>query len=105
MKKREQFAVSLRKQKTNEIIIAKRRRFFDKNHDNPINDAEQYRGYRDFDNRPEEYENRLRDLAPELFNEGLNSTIVSGNFKQIVCYSQLKSKIFLFKTDLSSTKT
>jgi len=69
----------LRKQKTNEIIIAKRRRFFDKNHDNPSNDAEQYRGYRDFDNRPEEYEKRLKDIAPELFNEGLNSTIVSRN--------------------------
>ncbi|CDW81557.1 karyopherin alpha [Stylonychia lemnae] len=67
LKKREQFAVSLRKQKTNDIIVAKRRRCFDKNAESDYKESEQYRGFREFDQKPEEYERRLNDLIPELF--------------------------------------
>lgn len=72
LKKREQFAVSLRKQKTNDIINAKRRKlmggFNDESHKGEENMRE-YRGVKMFEEDPNELSRQLNELCPEILNE------------------------------------
>lgn len=69
MKKREQFAVSLRKQKTNDIIQAKRKRThttFASNQENE--DGTFYRGHPVFEEGNTSLDDMMRLLVPELYS-------------------------------------
>lgn len=82
MKKREQFAVSLRKMKTNELIQAKRKRTqnaMQSSSDNGPNTF--YRGAPEIEDNAEVTDRELKVLVPELFlSHSANLSIVSIQF-------------------------
>ncbi len=64
--------MSLRKQKTSEIINAKRRKLigvYNEEITGPEHVQSQYKGFAQFEKNPEEYERLLKELCPELFGE------------------------------------
>ncbi len=77
MKKREDFAVSLRKKKTQEIINAKRRRLQTTNMEDQPEGS--YKGYAAAENDPTQYENTMRELCPELYEDQAQFTLVNNN--------------------------
>lgn len=71
MKKREEFAVNLRKKKTEDIIKAKRRRLigtYDDDPSGPEHIHDSYKGYAPFDKNEEFYQQKLHELVPQLKN-------------------------------------
>jgi len=68
LKKREEFAVSLRKKKTHEIINAKRRRLVGSYSDDlqgPEHVQACYKGYQKFEQNQDEYNKTLNGLCPQ----------------------------------------
>lgn len=82
LKKREQFAVSLRKMKTNELIQAKRKRTqnaMQGSSDNGPNTF--YRGAPEIEDNAEVTDKELKVLVPELFHpQSVHLSIVSIQF-------------------------
>jgi hypothetical protein len=73
MKKREEFAVSLRKKKTQEIINAKRRRLigvYQEENQGPEHVQGSYKGYTAFEANPQDFNKRLEELCPEVNKMG-----------------------------------
>jgi hypothetical protein len=63
LKKREEFAVNLRKKKTGDIINAKRRRLigvYNEDTSGPEHVQNNYRGYTPFEKNPEEFDRIMK---------------------------------------------
>lgn len=102
LKKREQFAVNLRKMKTNEIIQAKRKRTQNAmlNSDNGGPNTF-YRGAPEFEENHEMLDRELRNMIPEIFNnQSVNLTIVS-----LLNFSFCSLNISKFKSENAIMKT
>lgn len=89
MKKREDFAVSLRKKKTVEIISAKRRRIIESKCHNPTPSLDGETGTKLYNGgslleQNGEYETLLKEVCPQYLVDrslGLVSTLKFGNFE------------------------
>lgn len=87
LKKREEFAVTLRKKKTTEIINAKRRKLIGVYQQEPeasdlIHSC--YKGYKKFEENKEEFQRQFQILCPELFTEaGASKPVVSESLSQV----------------------
>jgi len=71
LKKREEFAVSLRKKKTHEIINAKRRRLIATatQDEGPEHVKSSYQGYKRFEAATEEYLTKMQELCPRFLHD------------------------------------
>lgn len=74
LKKREEFAVSLRKQKNKEIISAKRRRLLD-NRDGDESNIINSPIYKQLTGNETEFNNRLKELCPKAIEDMSLSTV------------------------------
>lgn len=76
--------MSLRKKKTHEIINAKRRKLIgiyeEENNQGQEHVHTSYRGFTQFEKNPEEFEKQLKELCPEIFNEGVSIPLVRSIF-------------------------
>ena len=82
LKKREQFAVSLRKKKSHDIINAKRRRLFKDLYqdEGPVQqDGAQvqsnYKGFPKYEQNQDEYNTALAAICPEYFSDRTLSVV------------------------------
>eukprot|EP00347_Sterkiella_histriomuscorum_P007064 403350389 len=78
LKKREQFAVSLRKQKTSEIINAKRRKIMGaQSGKDDFGSSGSYKGNPEFEAHPDELARQVQLICPEIYNEAKNQPIAT----------------------------
>lgn len=78
LKKREEFAVNLRKKKTTDIIQAKRRRLIGAYQEEVSQEGvtTSYKGYAEFEKNITDYEQNLKVLCPEIFNDAKHQPMV-----------------------------
>lgn len=74
MKKREEFAMSLRKKKTHDLISAKRRKIMGPAQTEATQTS--YSGYARFEMDSESFEKRLTELCPKVARPHQGATIV-----------------------------